>query len=207
MSRSSVLLVFELVTLCAVVIGFVFFTGWAYAYHYFAHFKVGLMALQLPAVTYLGFSFWVLQSVLWLLIPYALGALVLALHEPRLATWLRQIRMERPWSVWQLILGVTLTAFLLSWWVTSISAKRFFQVQQANHFSDRPLVSVWPVAPPTDEAAQALYKDLASGNYRLLLEDRDRLFLFRPTATGYSFQGPVIELPWKEIRLVQVLQQ
>ena len=46
----------------AVAVGFVFFTGWAYAYHYFAHFSVGLAALHLPAVAFFGFAFWALRS-------------------------------------------------------------------------------------------------------------------------------------------------
>ena len=57
--RSAVSLLFYLIAVSALVIGLVFFTGWAYAYHYFAHFKLGLLALKLPVVTYPGFSLWV----------------------------------------------------------------------------------------------------------------------------------------------------
>ena len=203
--RSSVLLRFYLITVSGVVIGFIFFTGWAYAYHYFAYFKLGLLALKLPIVTYLGFSFWVFQSVWWLLIPYALGALAVAIHEPRLAVRLKQIRAERPWSLAQLFLTVTLLVFLLSWWVTSISAGRFFQAQQANRFVDLPLVSVWLNEPATDETLRALYAELPTGVYRVLLEDRERLFLFKPPSDGKQAQISVIELPWKEVKLVRVL--
>lgn len=69
-ARSSVSLLFYLMTLSSMVVAFVFFTGWAYAYHYFAHFKVGLLALNLPIATYPGFSFWVFQAWWWLFLPY-----------------------------------------------------------------------------------------------------------------------------------------
>lgn len=57
--RSAVSLLFYLIAVSALVIGLVFFTGWAYAYHYFTHFKPGLLAPKLPVVTYPGFRLWV----------------------------------------------------------------------------------------------------------------------------------------------------
>lgn len=119
-------------------VGFVFFTGWAYAYHYFAHFNVGLTALQLPAVTFLGFAFWAFQSVWWLLVPYALGALALAAVEPRLRAGWRCLRARRPGSLAQLALVLVLAAFLLAWWIAGLGAGRFFERQRADQFRDLP---------------------------------------------------------------------
>lgn len=201
--RSAVSLLFYLITASGVVIGFVFFVGWAYAYHYFAHFKLGLLALKLPVVTYLGFSFWVFQVWWWLLIPYVLWIAVLALREPQLSPWLERIKRDHPLSLKHLQVLVVLLAFLLAWWLASISAGWYYQAQQANHFSDLPLVSVWPNAPTADETLRELYGELPEGSYRLLLEDRDMLFLFKPPSPGKPV--PVIELPWKEVRLVRVL--
>lgn len=196
--------VFRRITLAAVIIGWVFFTGWAYAYHYFSCFDVGLMALQLPAMTWLGFAFWAFQSVWWLLIPYALGAGALAICEPRLRFGLRRVRAKRPWSLFQLSAILLLVAFLLAWWIAGISAERFFQRQRASGFQDLPRVSVWPIAPPADEALRALYADLPTGVYRVLSEDRERLFLFKPPTEGHPAGIPVLELPWREIGAVRI---
>lgn len=202
--RSAVSLLFRLIAVSALVIGLVFFVGWAYAYHYFAHFDVGLMALQLPAVTFLGFAFWAFQAAWWLLIPYALGALALAIYEPRLRIALRRVRAERPWSLLQLGAVVALAAFLLAWWIAGLGATRFFERQQADRFRDLPRVSVWPVAMPEDEALRALYAELPTGVYRVLLEDRERLFLIEPPPDGQPARVAVIELPWREVRSVRV---
>lgn len=188
----------------AVAVGFVFFTGWAYAYHYFAHFSVGLAALHLPAVAFFGFAFWAFQSVWWLLLPYALGALALAAVEPLLRAGWRRLRARRPGSLAQLAFVLVLAAFLLAWWVAGLGAGRFFERQRAGQFRDLPRARVWPGAAPEDEALRALYAELPTGIYRVLSEDRDRLFLFKPPA-GAASELAVIELPWREVRAVQVL--
>lgn len=51
---------------------------------------------------------------------------------------------------------------------------------------------------------RALYAELPTGVYRVLSEDRDRLFLFKPPADGAP-ELSAIELPWREIWAVQVL--
>ncbi len=204
-ARSSVSLLFYLMTLSSMVVAFVFFTGWAYAYHYFAHFKVGLLALNLPIATYPGFSFWVFQAWWWLFLPYVCLVVMLVFFEPRLAFWWARIKENRPLLLMHVQVILTLSAFLLAWWATGISAERYFQGQKANRFSDLPRVGVWLNKPPVDETLRELYEELPKGVYRLLLENQDRLFLFKPSSDGQSVQGPVIELPWKEVKLVRVL--
>ena len=187
------------------VIGFVFFVGWAYAYHYFTHFKLGLLALKLPVVTYLGFSFWVFQAWWWLLVPYVLWVVGLALREPRLSSWLERAKTDRPRLLKHVQVIAALLAFLLAWWVTEIGAGRFFRAQQANRFSDLPLVNVWPAAPAADDTLRELYAELPTGVYRVLLEDRERLFLFKLPAEHQAAPIAVIELPWREVKAVRML--
>lgn len=202
--RSSISLLFYLMIFSGVVIAFIFFTGWAYAYHYFAYFKVGLLTLNLPLVTYPGFCFWVFQAWWWLFLPYGFFVGILVFLEPRFSDGWTRIKQDRPLLLLHLQVIATLLAFLLAWWITALSAERFFRDQQAHRFSDLPRVSVWPNERPADEALRVLYQELPQGVYRLLLGNRNRLFLFKPPAEGQSFPGPVIELPWKEIKLVQV---
>lgn len=197
--------VFPIIALSAGAISFVFFAGWAYAHHYFAHFHVGLLALQLPATTFLGFAFWAFQAVWWLVIPYVLGALTLAVYEPRLRLRWQRVRAQRPWTLLQLGVAAALVAFLLAWWIAGLGAERFFQFQRANPFRDLPRVKVWPAAPPEDGALRALYSELPSGVYRVLSDDRERLFLFEPPVAEPSAGVKVIELPWREVRAVQIV--
>jgi hypothetical protein len=50
-----------------------------------------------------------------------------------------------------------------------------------------------------------LYGELPNGVYRLLLENRETLFLFKLPTDGKPARLPVIELPLKEVKLLRVL--
>ena len=168
----------------------------------FAGFSRTVLALQLPATTFLGLAFWAFQAGWWLVIPYVLGALALAVYEPRLRLGWQRLRAERPWTLLQLGVAAALVTFILAWWIASLGAKRFFQ--RANQFRDLPRVKVWPAAPPEDGALRALHAELPTGVYRVLLEDRERLFLFKPPLENQSTALAVLELPWREIKAVLV---
>ena len=173
-THSFASLLLYLVIISSLIIAFIFFTGWAYAYHYFSHFNVGLLALNMPVVTYLGFSFWVFQSWWWLLFPYILFIGILIVFETRISVLWNQIKESRPLLLIHIQIVFTLLAFLLAWWATEISAERFFQQQKANRFSDLPLVRVWLNKPPVDETLLKLYEELPKGIYCLLLENQFR---------------------------------
>lgn len=199
-------LLLDLATVMALITALVYFTGWTYAYHYFGHFKLGPLTLEIPTEYFFVYGFWVFKTWWWLVIPYAFGIVLLAFYEPRLSPRLDRIKTERPRLLKQLqILGVLL-AFLAAWWLAAVSAGWYYQEQQNNGFSAYPRVRVWPNPPlPEDATVKELYGELPNGVYRLLLENKETLFLFKLPPDGKPARLPVIELPLKEVQLLRIL--
>ncbi len=193
--RTAGLLLLDLATVMAIITALVYFTGWTYAYHYFGHFKLGLLTLEIPAEYFFVYGFWVFKTWWWLVIPYGLGIVLLAFYEPRLSPRLEWVKAERPRLLRQLQIFAVLLAFLVAWGLAAVSAGWFYQDQQHNGFSAYPYVRVWPNTPlPEDATLKALYEELPSGVYRLLLENKETLFLFKLPADGKPARLPVIEL-------------
>ncbi|MBL8252034.1 MAG: hypothetical protein JNJ76_00345 [Candidatus Competibacter sp.] len=204
--RTARPLLLDLATVAALITALVYFTGWTYAYHYFGHFKLGLLTLEIPTQYFFVYGFWVFKTWWWLVIPYGLGIVVLALYEPRLSPRLDRIKTERPRLLKQLQVLMVLLAFLLAWWLAAVSAVWFYQDQQNTGFPAYPHVRVWPNAPlPEDATLKELYEELPGGVYRLLLEGKETLFLFKLPADRKPARLPVIELPSKEVKLLRVL--
>ena len=199
-------LLLDLATVTALIVALVYFTGWTYTYHYFGHFKLGLLTLEIPTEYFFVYGFWVFKTWWWLIIPYLLGIVFLASCEPRLSPRLNRIKTERPRLLRQLQIFAVLLAFLVAWGLASVSARWFYQEQQSKGFIAYPLVRVWPNTPPPEDATlKALYEELPSGVYRLLLENKETLFLFKLPADGKPARLPMIELPLKEVKLLRVL--
>ena len=204
--RTAGPLLLDLATVMAIITALVYFTGWTYAYHYFGHFKLGLLTLEIPAEYFFVYGFWVFKTWWWLVIPYGLGIVLLAFYEPRLSPRLDRIKTQRPQLLKQLQIFAVLLAFLVAWGLAAVSAGWFYQDQQHNGFSAYPYVRVWPNTPlPEDATLKALYEELPSGVYRLLLENKETLFLFKLPADGKPARLPMIELPLKEVKLLRVL--
>ncbi len=52
--KASGPLLFDLATVTVLITALVYFTGWTYAYHYFDHFKLGLLTLEIPTEVFSG---------------------------------------------------------------------------------------------------------------------------------------------------------
>lgn len=204
--RTAGPLLLDLATVMAIITALVYFTGWTYAYHYFGHFKLGLLTLEIPTEYFFVYGFWVFKRWWWLILPYTLVVLLLLVYEPRLSPWLDKLRTERQRLLKQLQVLMVLLAFLLAWLLASASAGWYYQEQQDNGFFAYPHVRVWPNTPlPEDASLRELYGELPNGVYRSLLENRETLFLFKLPADGKPARLPVIELPLKEVKLLRVL--
>lgn len=204
--QSAGSLLLDLATVTALITALVYFTGWTYAYHYFHHFKLGLLTLEIPTEYFFVYGFLVFKAWWFLIIPYGLWILLLASCEPRLSPRLDRIKAEYPRLLRQLQIFMVLLTFLVAWQMAADSAGSFFQDQQVKGFTAYPLVRVWPNTPlPEDAALKALYEELPSGVYRLLLESKETLFLFKLPADGKPARLPINELPLKDVKLLRVL--
>jgi len=52
----------ELAALLIFLFSLLYTAGWSFAYHYFAHFNVGLSALELSKEEYFIYSYWVIAD-------------------------------------------------------------------------------------------------------------------------------------------------
>ena len=59
--RTAGPLLLDLATVMALITALVYFTGWTYAYHYFGHFKLGLLTLEIPTEYFFVYGFWVFK--------------------------------------------------------------------------------------------------------------------------------------------------
>ena len=197
---------FDLATVTVLVTALVYFTGWTYAYHYFGYFKLGLLTLDIPSEYFFVYGFWVFQTWWWGIIPYGVGLLLLALIKPRISAPLTSVKTTWLLLLKQLQISAVVIAFILAWWLSSISANWYLQKQLHMGFPAYPLVRIWPKAPlPEDATLKELYEEFSGGVYRLLLESKDVLFLFKPRQDCKLARMPIVELPKNEIKLMRVL--
>ncbi|MCP5014724.1 MAG: hypothetical protein GY938_05495, partial [Ketobacter sp.] len=57
---------FDIATGLTLIAALIYAAGWTYAYHYFGHFKLGLLMLDIPTRYYFMYGFWVLKAWWWL---------------------------------------------------------------------------------------------------------------------------------------------
>jgi hypothetical protein len=205
--RSASAVLFDLATALALVTALVYATGWTYAYHYFGHFKLGLLMLEIPYPYFFMYGFWVFKEWWWLLVLlYGLVAVPYFIFVPALLPRLRQIESVRPWLLKHLQVPVVLLTFLLAWWMAAASADRYYREQQRQGFTDYPHVRVWTKKPlPENAKLRKIYEALPEGNHRLLLQNRDKLFLFKLPRDGKPARVAVIQLALSDVRALRVL--
>ncbi len=197
-------LALDLVTLVGLVAALVYIAGWSYAERYFAHFQVGLLALEVPAEYYFVYGSWVLGHWWWLvLLGVILGWLGLGLVPP--AAW--RTRWLRA-----LALLLILALFLGLRWLGGTTGSQDYRAQQATDFGASPRVRVWlkpnstpPV--PEDASLTDLTTALPQGCQRLLVQNRSTLWLFRPRQGAPQTQVAVLALPMAEVRALRLLPQ
>ncbi len=200
-NRTAGAVLLDLATAMALITALVYATGWTYAYHYFGHFELGLLMLEIPYQYFFMYGFWVFKDWWWLLaLLYAFVAVLI----PALMFRLRWLGLERPWLLKQAQVLIVLLAFLLAWWMAAASADRFFHEQQREGFTAYPHVRVWPKKPlPENSRLRKVYEALPEGGYRLLLQNRGKLFLFKTPRDGKPVRPAVIQLALSEARVIK----
>lgn len=78
--------------------------------------------------------------------------------------------------------------------------------QRENDYGSYPRVQVWPSEDAKAPAGSPFASDdLTQGCYRLLLHNKDRLFLMRPFKDAAAADLPMLILPWDQIAIIRVL--
>lgn len=180
-------------------------TGWTYAYDYFANFRVGVLALEISLEYYFIYGLWVFQKA-WLWI------VTVGLPAWLIAAWIwRWSRKSRSW--WQVVaqlltVGLLVGLFCGSAILGRIQAEAYFAVQCNTDYADFSRVKVrLKSAPQGIFGAQSKEKGLANGCYRLLLQNRDKVFLFRSFRSIPDAALPVEVVSFDEIASMTILPQ
>ena len=184
----------------AFVIGLIaawlYLAGWTYAYHYFDRFGVPLRLADLPKEHYFVYGAAVARGRLGWVFGFVAAGLGLGIFWRRLPVARRRQRLL-------LAAVIVLGLFWLGQTAGISAAHARYAEQRAADYGAYPRLQVWLKG----ESAQGgdPRPDLASGCYRLLLHNQDRLLLFRPFKGAPAAELPVVILPWADVMEVRIL--
>ncbi len=208
----------DLGTITTILIPLLYTTGWSFAYNYFKLFHLGLLGLNIPREYLFLYSFWVVRDQLWL----SIGALLLTVLVyfiirfcfPQAQTEknrpeqkeTKSFRMKHP-NVFQ-ILGLILapafifSIFCLFYHLGDRTATLKYEKLVQLDFDSYPRVKIHLTKSASQEAG-AIAEEWSKGCYRLLLRNKDHLYIFY--AGGYDEKIAVEIIPQSKVRTVRVL--
>jgi hypothetical protein len=180
-------------------LAWLYVAGWAYAFNHFDHFRIYLLTLQIPKeyfFVYGGFVVW--HFPLW---DVAIAAILIAATVlwPKLR--IEAGRLQIMFSM----LGLA-AAFWLALHAGWTAADQQFETDREDGFRSHYSVQVFPrsdIAPAPDSPWSST--DLQNGCYRLILDNRDRLFLVRPVKAAPGAELPLVVLPRDQVESMRVV--
>lgn len=198
-------------TVTALLVPLLYTAGWSYAYHYFERFNLGLMGLEIPK------EYFFLYSYLSVKERFGVFLLILAVS---LSVYLfgrcgfRKLVNLAGGTGWEIPVR-SIPAFLVSvilfslfrffYWFGETAAVNAFDWQAKNDFKSYQRVRVWANAPETPGFGEAMKKEWEKGCYRLLMRNKDHLFLFYPEQSGGRMPTNII--PSGKIEMVRILTE
>ncbi|MCI5149032.1 MAG: hypothetical protein D3916_06545 [Candidatus Electrothrix sp. MAN1_4] len=199
-----------------IVVALLYTAGWSYAYHYFSLFHLGLTELGLTKDNLFIYSLWVLTDSIPALIA-CFGTIglyfllrfvwkkkaIVDLEDPSEGDGEEPVQVVRhPIWLWVVTLvGSPLYLLLLFMFFYHLGAKegwKDFTHQQENDFPSYPRVKVW-----LKGEQSALTEEWTFGCYRLLLRNKNQLYIF--WADGMSAKVPTEVIPNSRVDALRVL--
>ena len=199
-----------------IVAALLYTAGWSYAYHYFSRFHLGLTELGITRDTLFIYSLWVLDDSLAAMIAcFATIGLYFLLRflwrkkgivvqaEPAEGGGDESVQVIRhPIWLWVLTLVGSplylLFLFIFFYHLGTWVGWDHFNRQQRHDFPDYPRVKVW-----LKGEQNPMTEEWAGGCYRLLLRNKDQLYIF--PADGMSERVPTEVLPNSRVDALRVL--
>ena len=193
---------FDIAASLGIATALIYATGWTYAFQYFDHYGLGLLGLDIPREYLLMYGFRVFKAWWWLVIGYYLLALAIlsglygwSHRSDRGGILARQVQVV-----------LVLIAFMASGWLARKQASDYYAEQQVKGLTAFPYVRVWPKQKDKlDQSLQILYGALPKGDYRLLLQDKQRLYLIKPPQDGKPARLAVTEVALGAVDLVRII--
>ena len=198
------------IPMAVVVIAALFYTaGWSFAYHYFDRFGLGLIGLDIQMEYFFLYSFWVFKKNLGLLFA---GFVAAALFWGCVWVYLRKRRAAadrfltlRQSAAVALVLMFVAGQFPIFYYSGRVAARHTF-TQQAEtldpfSFPSYPGVTVW-INDDGKKGVEAMADEWETGCYRLLLNNKEKLYLFYPA--GVDDHIPVDVIPMSRVKAFRV---
>lgn len=197
----------DLGTITTVLIPLLYTAGWSFAYHYFGHFHLGMQGLNIQKEYLFLYSFWVIKDQLFLSV-VAILVMVLVYVGIRLcfrkATSEENKVKQHLFQFVSLIMvpAVILGLFTLFYHLGDRTADDLYEKQAKNDFASYPRVKVWLNEKAAKEAG-AIANEWSKGCYRLLLSNKEHLYIF--FSGRYTEKIATEVIPQGQVRLLRVL--
>ena len=189
--------------------------GWSFAYHYFKHFHLGLVGLDIPREYLLVYSYWAVRAHILrfaVLLLIAGGVYFLLRHVIWRKIQARTTSGSAGTDLWANVFrtGLVLVMpfaillmFSLFYWFGDRVADMTYAEQVRKGFPSYPRVRVWVRPEKAKGISNAMVQEWQKGCYRLLLRNKDNLYLFYPGGTGEKTPTDII--PVSKTEAVRVL--
>ncbi|KPA12077.1 conserved hypothetical protein, membrane [Candidatus Magnetomorum sp. HK-1] len=192
----------EVASFLIIVFALLYTAGWSFAYHYFGHFNVGLSALELPKEDYFIYSYWVIADHKGLLFYGVLSLLVV--------TWglvytIRQWVTHSSTRFYLLLMIMPiaiLTLFAISYRLGTSSADIRFKAQKADFYPAYPSIEIFQTK---GASPKQLTQSLTSGCYRQLIQNKDKVFVFKPIKSVPQLEISTLVIPISQVHAMRLL--
>jgi MFS family permease len=187
------------VFLVGLISGWLYATGWTYAYHYFDRLGIPLLMVDIPKESYPLYGGVVVRDFpIWAV---AIGGAALLV----VTSW-RWVGAKLGWLTVPLSLLAVSALFWLGHRMGVAAAHQQYVLQRESDYRAYPRVQVWPKEQAKlPDGSPAASIDLTNGCYRLVLHNQNRLFLLRPVKDAPAADLPLLILPWEQIERIRVL--
>ncbi len=176
----------ELGKIITLLVPLLYIAGWSYAYHYFDRFHLGLLGLDIPKEYLFVYSFMVIKWQYYIFVLILTG---LAIGYFLIKLAVKKYLKRHPSSdtleakIQSIMLATLAIAVLMMFWVFYLLGNRASQqnydYEKTNDFPSYPRVKVW-VKTEEKQPKDAKASEWEKGCYRLLLKNKENLYLFYP---------------------------
>jgi len=192
----------ETASFLIVIFALLYTAGWSFAYHYFSHFNVGLSALELPKENYFIYSYWVVADNKGILF---FGGACLSGGMWRLTYMIQQRAKQSSTQLYLFLIILPiliLSLFAVSYHLGISTADRKFKIQKKNFYSSYPCIEIFITH---GETPNKLTQSLTSGCYRQLIQNKDKVFVFKPIKSAPQAEISTIVIPISQVHAMRLL--
>jgi hypothetical protein len=178
-------------------------------YHYFEHFNLGMIGLDIPREYFFVYGFQAIKEQVWAFMFFLIACLSMLVSGRFLLEQIKNLFADESNArMFNIIPAVILpfmifAIFMLFYHFGEKTAASVYERQQENDFNSYMRVKVWAKPPENAEYSAEMAKEWQKGCYRLLMQDKEYVYLFYPVNTESKI--PVDMIPADKVELMRIL--